>query len=68
MMYSQHGRRYTCEYFNAGQLLDITKYVEGTEFGNSIGAGTWAPYVVDGKYTGVPYNAGCVTFWYNKSL
>jgi len=67
-VFSTWGGGTHAEYFKAGQLLDITKYVDGTEFGNSIGAGTWAPYVVDGKYTGVPYNAGCVTFWYNKSL
>lgn len=67
-VFSSWGGGTHAAYARAGQLLDISSACNNTAFGNSIGAGTWAPYMVDGKYYGVPYNAGCVTFWYNKDL
>jgi raffinose/stachyose/melibiose transport system substrate-binding protein len=56
------------EYTNAGLTRDISSFVKGTEWGNSMGAGTWKPYTVNDKVYAIPVDAGCVTFWYNKEL
>lgn len=56
------------EYAKAGLLKDITKFVNGTEWGNSMAPGVWQVYQYGGKQFGVPYDMGGITFWYNKEL
>ncbi len=56
------------EYAKAGLLRDITKFVKGTDWGNSMAPGVWQVYQYDGKQYGVPYDMGAITFWYNKDL
>jgi raffinose/stachyose/melibiose transport system substrate-binding protein len=56
------------EYAKAGLLRDITKFVKGTAWGNSMAPGVWQVYAYDGKQYGVPFDMGGITFWYNKAL
>ena len=56
------------EYAKAGLLRDISKFVKGTSFGNSMAPGVWQVYSYDGKNYGVPFDMGAITFWYNKDL
>lgn len=56
------------EYANAGLTRDITSFVKGTPFGNSMAPGVWELYSTNGKVYAVPNDAGCITFWYNKDL
>jgi raffinose/stachyose/melibiose transport system substrate-binding protein len=56
------------EYANAGLLRDITKFVKGTPFGDSMAAGVWGVYAANGKQYGAPHDMGAITFWYNKDL
>jgi len=56
------------EYAKAGLLRDISKYVKGTAFGNSMAPGVWEVYSYDGKVYGAPNDMGGITFWYNKDL
>ena len=56
------------EYAKAGLLKDITKFVKGTDWGNSMAPGVWQVYQYNGKQYGVPYDMGGITFWYNKEL
>ena len=56
------------EYAKAGLLRDISKFVKGTDFGNSMAPGVWQVYSYDGKNYGVPFDMGAITFWYNKDL
>jgi raffinose/stachyose/melibiose transport system substrate-binding protein len=56
------------EYAKAGLLRDISKFVKGTPFGNSMAPGVWQVYSYDGKNYGVPFDMGAITFWYNKDL
>lgn len=56
------------EYANAGLTRDITSFVKGTAWGDSMGEGVWKPYMVHDKVHAIPVDAGCVTFWYNKEL
>jgi len=56
------------EYANAGLVKDITNEVKGTAWGNSMAPGVWEIYSANGKIYGVPGDAGCITFWYNKEL
>jgi raffinose/stachyose/melibiose transport system substrate-binding protein len=56
------------EYAKAGLLRDISKFVKGTAFGNSMAPGVWQVYSYDGKNYGVPFDMGAITFWYNKDL
>jgi raffinose/stachyose/melibiose transport system substrate-binding protein len=56
------------EYAKAGLLRDITKETKGTAWGNSMAAGVWATYTVNGHVYAVPNDAGAITFWYNKDL
>ena len=56
------------EYAKAGLLKDITKYVKGTPFGDSMAPGVWQVYAYNGKQYGAPHDMGAVTFWYNKDL
>lgn len=51
---------------NAGALKDITESTEGWIDG--LATGPVEAMTVDEKRYGVPYNAGLVGFWYNKSL
>ena len=56
------------EYAKAGLLRDISKFVKGTAFGNSMAPGVWEVYSYNGKNYGVPFDMGAITFWYNKDL
>ncbi|MBN2738938.1 MAG: extracellular solute-binding protein [Spirochaetales bacterium] len=56
------------QYAEAGLVKDITKYVKGTEWGNSMAPGVWEVYSSGGKVYAAPNDAGCITFWYNKDL
>ncbi len=56
------------EYAKAGLLRDITKFVSGTDWGNSMAPGVWQVYQYNGKQYGVPFDMGGITFWYNKDL
>jgi len=56
------------EYAKAGLLRDLTKYVKGTAWGNSMASGVLGVYQYDGKQYGIPYDAGAVSIWYNKEL
>jgi raffinose/stachyose/melibiose transport system substrate-binding protein len=56
------------EYAKAGLLRDISRFVKGTAFGNSMAPGVWQVYSYDGKNYGVPFDMGAITFWYNKDL
>jgi len=56
------------EYAKAGLLRDISKFVKGTSFGNSMAPGVWQVYSYGGKNYGVPFDMGAITFWYNKDL
>jgi len=56
------------EYARAGLVRDITSYVKGTAWGNSMAPGVWEVYSSDGKVYAAPGDAGCITFWYNKEL
>jgi raffinose/stachyose/melibiose transport system substrate-binding protein len=56
------------EYAKAGLLKDISSWVKGTEWGNSMASGVWEVYSYEGKVYGAPNDMGCVTFWYNKDL
>ncbi len=56
------------EYAKAGLLRDITKFVKGTAWGQSMAPGVIAVYAYDGKQYGMPYDMGAVTFWYNKQM
>jgi len=56
------------QYAGAGLVKDITKVVKGTAWGNSMAPGVWEVYSANGKVYGVPNDAGCITFWYNKDL
>jgi raffinose/stachyose/melibiose transport system substrate-binding protein len=56
------------EYAKASLLRDISKFVSGTAWGNSMAAGVWEVYSYNGKVYGAPNDMGCITFWYNKDL
>jgi len=56
------------EYANAGLARDITSFVKGTAWGDSMAPGVWEVYSVDGRVYAAPNDAGCVTFWYNKDI
>ena len=56
------------EYAKAGLLRDITPFVKGTAWGQSMAPGVIAVYAYDGKQYGMPYDMGAVTFWYNKDM
>ena len=56
------------EYAKAGLLRDISKFVKGTAFGNSMAPGVWNVYSYNGKNYGAPFDMGAITFWYNKDL
>jgi raffinose/stachyose/melibiose transport system substrate-binding protein len=56
------------EYAKAGLLRDISKFVKGTAFGNSMAPGVWQVYSYNGKNYGAPFDMGAITFWYNKDL
>ena len=56
------------EYAKAGLLRDITSYVQGTDWGNSMAPGVWQVYQYNGRQYGAPFDMGAITFWYNKDL
>jgi raffinose/stachyose/melibiose transport system substrate-binding protein len=51
---------------NAGLVKDITKDV--SSWSGDLTPVAVAPYQVDGKTYGIPYDMGMVGFWYNKKL
>jgi raffinose/stachyose/melibiose transport system substrate-binding protein len=56
------------EYAKAGLLRDISKYVKGTAWGNSMSPAVWDVYSNNGKVYAAATDMGCITFWYNKDL
>lgn len=56
------------EYARAGLTRDITSFVKGTPWGDSMAPGVWEVYTTDGKVYAVPNDAGGITFWYNKDI
>ncbi len=56
------------EYAAAGLLRDLTPFVKGTAWGNSMAPGVLGVYQYQGKQYGIPYDAGAVSIWYNKEL
>lgn len=55
-------------YAKANLLRDITKFVKGTEWGDSMSPAVWDVYSAEGKVYAAATDMGCVTFWYNKDL
>jgi len=56
------------EYAKAGLTRDITPFVKGTAWGDSMAPGVWEVYTTDGKVYAAPLDAGGITFWYNKDI
>ena len=56
------------EYARAGLVKDITADLQQNGWGDSFLQGPLDLYKIDGKYYGVPWQAGMVGFWYNKEL
>ncbi len=56
------------EYAKAGLTRDITSFVKGTAWGDSMAPGVWEVYSSEAKVYAAPNDAGCVTFWYNKDI
>jgi raffinose/stachyose/melibiose transport system substrate-binding protein len=56
------------QYAQAGLLRDITSFVKGTAWGNSMAPGVEGVFQYNGKQYGMPFDMGAVTFWYNKTL
>jgi len=44
------------EYAKAGLLRDITSYVQGTDWGNSMAPGVWQVYQYNGRQYGAPFH------------
>lgn len=55
------------EYAQAGQLRDITEFVE-SELADRIGMGALGVYGYEGQYFGAPYDMGAVGMWYNEAI
>ena len=56
------------EYAGAGLMRDITADLAVDGWGESFGQAGLALYSHEGKNYGVPWNLGCVGFWYRKAL
>jgi raffinose/stachyose/melibiose transport system substrate-binding protein len=67
-MFHTWGGGLMSEYAKAGLLRDITKYVKGTAWGNSIPSGVLGVYQYQDRQYGIPFDAGAVTIYYNKEL
>lgn len=50
----------------AGQIMDLTDVL--SDVIENIAPGALAPYTVDGRVYGLPWNMGMVGFWYNTEL
>ena len=50
----------------AGQVMDLTDVL--SDVIDNIAPGALAPYTVDGRVYGLPWNMGMVGFWYNTEL
>jgi raffinose/stachyose/melibiose transport system substrate-binding protein len=50
----------------SGQVMDLTD--ELADVIATISPGALAPYVIDDRVYGIPYNTGMVGFWYNTEL
>lgn len=50
----------------AGQVMDLTDVL--ADVIDDIAPGALAPYTVDGRVYGLPFNMGMVGFWYNRDL
>lgn len=50
----------------AGQVMDLTDVL--ADVIDDIAPGALAPYTVDGRVYGLPWNMGMVGFWYNTEL
>jgi raffinose/stachyose/melibiose transport system substrate-binding protein len=55
------------QFAQAGLVKDITSDLQG-DWGNSFSKPALNVYAQNGKYYGVPWDMGAVTFWYNKTL
>lgn len=56
------------QYASAGLMKDITSDLQSGGWGNSFSQAALALYSDNGKFYGVPWDAGAVSFWYNKAL
>jgi raffinose/stachyose/melibiose transport system substrate-binding protein len=56
------------QYADAGLVQDLTPSLQENNWGKSFQPGPLGLYTFDGKTYGVPWNAGMVGFWYNKTL
>ncbi|HEU4322009.1 MAG TPA: extracellular solute-binding protein [Roseiflexaceae bacterium] len=56
------------QYAEAGLVQDLTPALAENGWGDSFQPGPLSLYTFDGKTYGVPWNAGMIGFWYNKSL
>ncbi len=56
------------QYAKAGLMKDITPDLKNGGWGDSFGQAALNLYSYNGKYYGVPWDAGAVGFWYNKAL
>ena len=55
------------QYAKAGLVQDLTSALQGS-WGSSFNTNALNVYAQNGKNYGAPFDMGCVTFWYNKSL
>lgn len=55
------------QYAKAGLVQDLTSALQSS-WGSSFNTNALSVYAQNGKNYGAPYDLGCVTFWYNKSL
>lgn len=56
------------QYGEAGLVQDLTPALQQDGWGQTFSQGPLGLYTFDGKSYGVPWNAGMVGFWYNKTL
>jgi raffinose/stachyose/melibiose transport system substrate-binding protein len=56
------------QYGDAGLVQDLTPALAENGWGDSFQPAPLSLYSFDGKSYGVPWNAGMIGFWYNKSL
>ncbi|MFW5775973.1 MAG: extracellular solute-binding protein [Spirochaetota bacterium] len=66
-MFHSWGGGVMVEYAQAGQLRDITDFVEST-LSQKIGIGALGVYGYEGRYYGSPYDMGGVGMWYNQAI
>jgi len=56
---------FTRKFVRGGFAADLTPYLDGTDWGNSIAASALGAYKYDGKYYGVPINLNAKVFAYS---